>query len=104
MPSSRLSITLTFVLILMAVGAATLSAQVTASPTSVNFGNVAVGTLSTPQIAGGNGRGYSGDGGPATNAKLFYPTTVRLDGAGNIYFTDDGNNAVRTINPAGTFL
>ncbi len=52
-------------------------------------------------IAGGNGQGYFGDGGLATAAKLYYPTTVRLDGPGNIYITDSGNNAIRMINPAG---
>ncbi|MGC2517219.1 MAG: NHL repeat-containing protein, partial [Terriglobales bacterium] len=55
----------------------------------------------TTTIAGGNGQGYSGDGGPATSAQLYYPTTIRLDGAVNIYIVDDGNNAVRMINPAG---
>ena len=55
----------------------------------------------TTRIAGGNGGGYTGDGGPATSAKLNIPTTVRLDGAGNIYIVDDGNNVVRMINPAG---
>jgi sugar lactone lactonase YvrE len=68
-------------------------------------GNNAVRKLSpsgvTTTIAGGNGQGYSGDGGPATSAKLYYPTTIRLDGAGNVYIVDDGNNAVRMINPAG---
>jgi len=55
----------------------------------------------TTRIAGGNGNGYGGDGGLATAARLYYPTTIRVDGAGNIYIVDDGNNLVRMINPAG---
>lgn len=56
----------------------------------------------TTKIAGTGRNGYSGDGGPATAAELYYPTTIRFDGAGNLYIVDGGNNAVRMINPAGT--
>ncbi len=52
-------------------------------------------------IAGNGGRGYSGDGGPATNATLNSPTGLSLDMAGNIYFADNGNNIIRVINAAG---
>ena len=48
-------------------------------------------------IAGNGGRGYSGDGGPATNATLNSPTGLSLDMAGNIYFADNGNNIIRVI-------
>lgn len=40
----------------------------------------------------------SGDNGPATNAQLQYPTGVAVDGAGNIYIADDGNNRIRKVN------
>jgi uncharacterized protein (TIGR03437 family) len=53
------------------------------------------GIIST--IAGNGSQGYSGDGGPATSAALDYPTGVTVDAAGNIYFSDDGNNRVREI-------
>jgi hypothetical protein len=53
------------------------------------------GTMST---IGGNGLiGSGGDGGPATSASLNNPVSVALDGAGNVYFTDSGNNAIRRI-------
>ncbi len=38
--------------------------------------------------------GYTGDGGPAVDAKIYYPVSVALDGAGNIYFSE-WNNACR---------
>jgi hypothetical protein len=47
---------------------------------------------------GGNGTpGYMGDGGPATAAEISAPSGLALDGAGNLYFVDSGNHAVRRI-------
>jgi sugar lactone lactonase YvrE len=48
----------------------------------------------------GNGR-YSGDGGPATNAKLFSPQCVAIDTLGNLFFTDQANNRVRKVDTNG---
>ncbi len=46
----------------------------------------------------GNGLiGYSGDGGPAIGAQLFYPRDVAADGFGNIYIVDSGNCVIRKI-------
>ena len=42
-------------------------------------------------------RGYSGDGGPAVNAQLNGPRASVLDAAGNLYFTDSGNNVIRKV-------
>lgn len=60
------------------------------------------GIIST--IAGNGKVGYSGDGGPATAAQVDQPTSVVFDAAGNLYFTDAGNNVVREIVyvPTGT--
>ena len=41
--------------------------------------------------------GYSGDGGPATGALLNYPTSVALDGAGNLFIADYNNGAIREV-------
>lgn len=41
--------------------------------------------------------GYSGDGGPATEAKLRDPFGVALDSHGNLYIADNGNNAIRRV-------
>src|SRR5438270_389125 len=51
-------------------------------------------------IAGGV-LGYSGDGGPAKNAALSFPSGIALDAAGNLYFADKGNSRIRKIDPAG---
>ena len=44
--------------------------------------------------------GNSGDGGQATLASLSLPTSVALDGAGNLYFADSNNHAIRMVTAA----
>ena len=44
----------------------------------------------------------SGDGGPATSARLAWPTGLRLDDSGNLYIADAGNMRVRRVSPDGT--
>lgn len=41
--------------------------------------------------------GYSGDGGPATDAKLNKPMDLYVDTNANVYIVDQGNHAVRMI-------
>jgi len=53
------------------------------------------GIIST--IAGNGNPTYTGDDGPAANATLNAPSGVALDGAGNLYIADTGNNVVRKI-------
>ena len=45
--------------------------------------------------------GFSGDGGPATDAQLYFPAGITLDTAGNLYVTDFGNNCIRKVSPTG---
>lgn len=61
----------------------------------------ASGTITT--VAGNNslGAGYSGDGGPATNAALNLPDSVLADGAGNLFITDTHNHVIRKVDPSG---
>jgi uncharacterized protein (TIGR03437 family) len=50
-------------------------------------------------IAGGSGAGYAGDGGGATGAKLNFPTSVALDGNGDVFIADNGNSVIRELTP-----
>jgi len=52
-------------------------------------------------IAGKGVPGYSGDGGAATVAALYYPAGIVLDGKGNLYFADHSNSCIRKINSSG---
>jgi len=52
-------------------------------------------------VAGNGIAGYSGDGGPATQADLNDPRGVVVDSAGNIYIADAENNVIRKV-AAGT--
>jgi uncharacterized protein (TIGR03437 family) len=56
-------------------------------------------------IAGtGPSAGFSGDGGPALNAKFRFPSGLAVDGAGNIYVSDTGNNRIRQLTPLNLTL
>jgi len=45
--------------------------------------------------------GFSGDGGPATSARLNAPQGVAVDGAGDLFIADTFDNAIREVTPAG---
>ena len=53
------------------------------------------GELTT--VVGSGEQGYSGDGGPATKAKLNEPYEVRFDRDGNMVFVDMRNHVVRRV-------
>jgi sugar lactone lactonase YvrE len=48
-------------------------------------------------VAGDGTFGFSGDGGPATSASLFYPASVAFDAAGNPLIADSDNNRIRRV-------
>ncbi|WP_244308496.1 hypothetical protein [Streptomyces monomycini] len=61
----------------------------------------------TPQgiittVAGNGQAGYVSDGGPATATKLYNPSGVATDSAGNLYIGDSSNHRVRKVTPQGT--
>ena len=69
----------------------------------------AAGTITTVAGSGtgtgreryNNQRGYSGDGGLAVEARLNYPAGLAVDGSGNLYITDAGNQRVRRVDATG---
>jgi sugar lactone lactonase YvrE len=60
---------------------------------------VSGGTITA--VAGTNAPGYSGDLGPATSARLWFPGGVATDPVGNVYIADSVNNVVRKFAPEG---
>jgi len=59
--------------------------------------DASTGLIST--IAGSGVNGFSGDGGPALNAEIGFPTGIAVDGSGRIYFADENNNRIRVLIP-----
>jgi len=53
------------------------------------------GIIST--VAGDGTGGYSGDGGLATSAELYFPAGVTVDSIGNLYIADGSNCRVRKV-------
>ncbi len=58
----------------------------------------ATGIITT--VAGTQGNGYGGDGGPATSALLASPSGIAFDAKGNLYIADSGNSVIREVNGA----
>lgn len=52
-------------------------------------------TIST--FAGTGKAGYSGDGGPATQAEFKQPHSIQFDAAGDLYICDIGNHVIRKV-------
>ena len=57
--------------------------------------DLATGRITT--VAGTGKKGYSGDGGAATAAKLNEPYEVRFDSAGNMLFVEMQNHTIRRV-------
>jgi large repetitive protein len=60
------------------------------------------GVIST--VAGTGTRGFSGDGGSATQAVLSEPAAVAIDPAGNLYIADSDNNRVREVSASTSLI
>jgi sugar lactone lactonase YvrE len=54
-------------------------------------------TSRTATVAGNGRRGYSGDGGPATEASLNMPHEIQFDSVGNLYIAERDNHVVRKV-------
>jgi len=75
----------------MVCGAATTA-------TIANTTCTTAGIIST--VAGDDDPAYTGDGGRAADATLNSPNAVTVDGAGNLYIADTGNNVIRMVSAA----
>jgi trimeric autotransporter adhesin len=51
-------------------------------------------------VAGTGEGGFSGDGGTATRAQLYEPSSIALDKAGNLHIADTGNDRIRRVDSA----
>jgi sugar lactone lactonase YvrE len=77
--------------------------RVAAASTGTFYGlHMTAGDIYT--IAGNGTAGFSGDGGPATNAEFNSPESVAIDAAGNLVITDTFNDRIRVAAAStGTF-
>jgi NHL repeat len=67
-----------------------------------NYVSTAAGLIGIIHTVAGIGAGgYSGDGGMATNAGLTSPSSVAVDGFGNFYISDQGDNRIRKVDTNG---
>ncbi|MDG4554467.1 MAG: RHS repeat-associated core domain-containing protein [Candidatus Competibacter sp.] len=55
----------------------------------------------TTTFAGTGQAGFSGDGGPATQAKLYYPEGVAVAADGSVFIADSLNGRIRQVGPDG---
>lgn len=57
----------------------------------------------TATVVAGNGEsGFSGDNGPARQARLAAPAGLAFDTAGNLYIAEEQGNRIRRVSPGGT--
>ncbi len=52
-------------------------------------------------VAGNGSAGFSGDGGPATQAVLNYPHGIAIGADGSLYISDSDNSRIRRVGPDG---
>ncbi len=79
--------------------------MVCASATSATIhGTTCAGAGIISTIAGNGNPSYTGDNGPAASATISNPAGLALDGAGNLYIADSGNNRIRVITAATGFI
>jgi sugar lactone lactonase YvrE len=85
-----------FLTLFVAVGLVALSRSVVSLAAGEN---PPPGTIFT--VAGTGRAAHSGDGGPATQAAINWPTDIDFDSTGNLFLAEGNGNHVRRISPDG---
>jgi streptogramin lyase/ribosomal protein L27 len=75
--------------------------QVTISPTSVPSWLLLTKAPSYVTTFAGSDLGFGTDDGTGTEAQFKFPFGVAVDGSGNVFVVDTGNNRIRKINSSG---
>jgi hypothetical protein len=68
-----------------------------AAAASQRIRKVTVSTGIITTFAGTGSQSFSGDGGAATSAALYYPAGLAVDLSDNVYISDKGNYRVRKV-------
>jgi len=58
---------------------------------------IAAATGNSTVVAGNGSLGFTGDGGPSTQASLNIPNGIAVDGSGSLFIADSFNNRIRQI-------
>lgn len=74
---------------------------VSTGPAAVSVERIAGPSPFIKTIAGTGTPGYSGDGGPAVQARLKYPVAVTIAPDRTIYIADADNSRIRRVDPTG---
>jgi hypothetical protein len=91
------------------IGACNMSFDKAGNMYIADFGNSRIRKVNTAGIistvaginTGGSSGSYGGDGGPATAANLYGPTSAIVDAAGVLYLSDGNNNRIRKVGTNG---
>ncbi len=60
-----------------------------------------IATIAGSGPTGLDAGGFTGDGGPATKARMEFPYGLAFDRSGNLYISDHGNDVIRKVDAKG---
>src|SRR6185312_7042547 len=72
--------------------------------TAASSQSITASTNTIHNFAGTGAKGFSGDGGAATNAQLNFPTGLMRGPDGALYFCDTSNHRIRKISKDGKIV
>jgi hypothetical protein len=86
-PKNHIAIKFFFVFVLVTISSPTFGEKVNALQYKITT------------VFGNGEAGFSGDGGPALEADINFPTAVKVDNKGNVYFMESNNHVLRKLTP-----